>query len=271
MALLCVQALSLVWTICTLASADDDNRKLGNSLYGNVYAVYAGRVSKMLCHFRVPSLPRLFNKTKHQEVFLWCGVEPGGYDVGVLQPVLMYGPDCNSKNGVGYPSDRHYSSHPYWYFSAQYVFPKYKTKKCCHCETGKVFKASPGDFLISVMDFDRENSMWMISMKNAATGDLSVLKVFHPYMNKSLHWKDFSYHYLSFVDVETYEISNISEEMPHDSQWYVVVKMYDDRGKIIHLTSKDWKYHVKPHKEPVVHCTADTCVFNLQAANVSSV
>lgn len=237
-----------------------------SSLYGNVYAVYAGGVSQMLCYFRVPPLPQVFNKTNHQNVYLWCGVEPGGHNVGVLQPVLMYGPDCNSQNGIGYPSDRNYSAHPYWYFSAQYVFPKYMTKNCCVCETGPVFKASPGDLLISGMQFVRESSTWLVSMMNTVTGDWSILTVAHPYMNKSLHWKDFSYHFLSFVDVETYNISNIGEEMPPDTKWTVAVKMHDLKGKAIRLVTGDWKYHVRPHKQPVVKCTADRCLFNLQAS-----
>lgn len=49
------------------------------------------------CEFPVPSVP----KYKKQSIFFWCGVQQdSGIDehrdtsFGVLQPVLMFGPDC---------------------------------------------------------------------------------------------------------------------------------------------------------------------------------
>lgn len=237
-----------------------------SSAYGNVYAVYSGNVSRMTCSFRVPLLPKTFNKTEAQSVFLWCGVEPNGYDVGVLQPVLMYGPCCNSGNGVGDPSDPDYSENPYWYFSAQYVFPNYTTKNCCVCKTGQVFKASPGDLLLSTIEFQEETSTWLVQGMNMMTKNLSVLAVAHPFLNESLQWKDYSNDFASFVDVETYTITNVSAEMPPEENWTVNAAFYDAKGNLIPISKSDWDYNMGPHKQPVVNCTANYCEFDLQAS-----
>jgi hypothetical protein len=73
-------------------------RHFGSSLksgYGDLSAFgVAQRFSGFTGTFIVPPLPSSYQR---QSVFLWFGVQFAGGDYGVLQPVLMYGPDCCAK------------------------------------------------------------------------------------------------------------------------------------------------------------------------------
>jgi hypothetical protein len=86
---------------------------------GTSFVYFFQNFTELTGNFLVPPLP--IDYSAEQSVFLWFGVELRGGDFGVLQPVLMFGPCCCAKEGVGAHADPEYSNEPYWYFSSQYV------------------------------------------------------------------------------------------------------------------------------------------------------
>ena len=51
---------------------------------------YFPNVTSFNCSYTVPSTPAVYGP---HSIFLWCGLQPGG-GFGVIQPQIMYGPDC---------------------------------------------------------------------------------------------------------------------------------------------------------------------------------
>jgi hypothetical protein len=47
-------------------------------------------VTSFNCSYTVPDTPAVYGP---HSIFLWCGLQPGG-GFGVIQPQIMYGPDC---------------------------------------------------------------------------------------------------------------------------------------------------------------------------------
>jgi len=146
------------------------------------------------CEFKVPSIPVL--EFPEDARFLWCGVQqdgvPEGQEFGVLQPVLMFGADCIQRlpegQRFGPGNDPTYESRPYWYVSAQYVYPD-SSPTHFKCTTGPVFKVNPGETLSSVITYD-PTSDTMTVWVSARSGH-STLVVKHPKDDPSLFWRQF--------------------------------------------------------------------------------
>lgn len=153
------------------------------------------------CEFDVPPVPSYGG----QSIFLWCGVQQssgvtptGDSSFGVLQPVLMFGPDCVQYlppgKGIGPGKDPTYDSDPYWYVSAQYIYPDPVGSTTYTCTTGPVYKVAPGNTLVSRMQYDFEDD----SMEVAVTvldGNVelqtSSLTVDHPWNDPGQSWSQF--------------------------------------------------------------------------------
>lgn len=156
-------------------------------------------IQSFQCEFPVPTAPVF----RGQSIFLWCGVQQASgvaqrADFGVLQPVLMFGPDCiqdlppGEKFGPG--NDPSYEKSPYWYYSAQYVFPDVKSPKNPDgytCTSGPVFKASPGEILVSTMTYDAAADAWTVQIGTRGNPTASSLTVEHPKNNPSKPWREF--------------------------------------------------------------------------------
>jgi hypothetical protein len=120
-------------------------------------------------------------------------------DFGVLQPVLMFGPDCvqdlrdgnGKKFGPGPGHDPDYVRNPYWYYSAQYVFPDPPSPNGYKCTTGTVFKAVPGEILISTMSYNATRDEMTVRISRPDGSGASSLTVKHPKDDLSKHWRDF--------------------------------------------------------------------------------
>jgi hypothetical protein len=84
---------------------------------------------------------------------------------------------------------------------------------------------------------------------NMMTKNLSVLAVAHPFLNESLQWKDYSNDFASFVDVETYTITDISAEMPPEKNWTVNVAFYGAKGNLIPIAKVNGTTIWGPQKE----------------------
>jgi len=148
------------------------------------------------CQFRVPSTPAL--ESRNQALYLWCGVQqagvPEGQEFGVLQPVLMFGADCvqdlpEGKN-FGPENDRTYLSRPYWYTSAQYVYPDAASPTGFKCTSGSVFAVAPGEILNSAITYD-ESADTMTVRVSASDGRTSNPIVKHPKDNSRSSWRQF--------------------------------------------------------------------------------
>jgi hypothetical protein len=111
-------------------------------------------------------------------LFIWPGLEPLGgstnfnpLNLGVLQPVLSYGPSCapNQPSSV--------SSAPYasWFISAQYVNTNGNVAGHTGCNGGDVMTVSPGDFL--TVNMTLSGTTWtqtISSYKNSKTVSYSI-------------------------------------------------------------------------------------------------
>ena len=148
------------------------------------------------CTFTVPDTPVY----AQQSVFLWCGVQQasgvtptGDTSFGVLQPVLMYGPDCVQAlpegAGFGPGNDPAYDAHPYWYYSSQYVYPSPRGSTNYQCTSGPVFKASPGDVLVSTFTMTASGATVAMAQQNGA--GQSSLTAASPWDDSGQSWSQF--------------------------------------------------------------------------------
>jgi hypothetical protein len=148
------------------------------------------------CEFSVPGAPA-FNG---QSIYLWCGVQQASgvaekKDFGVLQPVLMFGPDCVQSlppgKDFGPDNDPDYQSKPYWYYSAQYVYPDPTDPDGYRCTSGEVVKAIPGEILVSTMTYDIAADAMTVRISSSSGGRASSLTALHPRDDRSKSWRRF--------------------------------------------------------------------------------
>jgi hypothetical protein len=168
-------------------------------------SIFIPNVTSMNCTYTVPHAPKIYHG---QSIFLWCGLQPGGSH-GVIQPQIMFGPDCPEgfTHGIGpynnhtcpinpdtkkeyeycknrtFIGDTNYSKSPYFYWSAQYISPrlmKNKTQDGWVCGTGTLFVAKEGDRLETKMVYIKETDSWDSLMINHRTGERSFLNVTCP-------------------------------------------------------------------------------------------
>ncbi len=174
------------------------------------------------CQFTVPDPPSFTG----QSVFLWCGVQQasgvtpsGDSSFGVLQPVLMFGPDCIQElpqgQGFGPGNDPSYDGAPYWYYSAQYVFPNPKGSTDYQCTSGTVFKAVPGTLLVSAFTYDPTSDSMTVRMSTSSGNNLSTLTVPNPWDDSTQAWSQFLGSAKQIVLEGAVETWNLTES----SQW----------------------------------------------------
>ncbi len=143
------------------------------------------------CTFAVPELPREYGR---QSIFPWCGIQQTSATdpalaFGVLQPVLMYGPDCTSATlGLGPAGDPGYDADPYWYYSAQYVYGDVAGDLTC--ATGPGFRATPGEVLVSRFVYDPVGDTITVSMARQDGRDTSTFVADDPWLDPAKSWAD---------------------------------------------------------------------------------
>ena len=168
---------------------------------------YYPNVTSFNCSFTVPPTPAQYGP---HSIFLWCGLQPGG-GYGVIQPQIMFGPDCpegfnnshvgpyngNSTchdqawcDGIEYEGDRSYSRSPYWYWSAQYVSPNLTATGKWICGTGPLFKATVGQRLETRMWYDHATDSFHSAMISPDTGESSYFNASCPDYDCKQSWKD---------------------------------------------------------------------------------
>ena len=252
-------ALIASFWISELAAANLENTvsnwgSLGawaNSSFGDPLGVY----TQMTCDYEVPATPRKYSQ---QSVFVWCAVEPARsdrYDMGVLQPEIDYGPNCmpsvRPQDGIGPGVDPAYDSQPYWYWSAQYVHPNV-SKPVSHadgpkygyiCHTGQLFKARPGQRLITNMTYDPTTDAWLNYIYSPDTGESSFFNATNPYMQTSLSWRDFMHTdgVKAMFFIETYNVQDWRVEMPPVTTWSSYYSL-QRRGGAVSASSVGWSF-----------------------------
>jgi hypothetical protein len=164
------------------------------------------------CSFEVPATPASFTS---QSVFPWCGVQQttgvtpsGDHSFGVLQPVLMFGDDCVSSTiGLGPAGDPTYSEHPYWYYSAQYVYPDPVGSTSHTCVTGPGYKASPGDVLLSTITYDPTTTSMTVSVSQQDGSGLSTYVAANPWLDAQQSWSNYLSQSQLEVSIEAWNAS----------------------------------------------------------------
>lgn len=163
----------------------------------NTAATFGGAgFEDFACSFTVPDVPAY----AEQSIFLWCGVQQSDgvttsadTSFGVLQPVLMFGSDCVQDLPPGQifgpGNDPNYESDPYWYWSAQYVYPAPLGSRVYQCTTGPVFKAQPGDVLNSRLSYNDAADSMIVQMTDGSRN--STLTVNNPWDMNTEGWAQF--------------------------------------------------------------------------------
>ncbi len=188
---------------------------------------------RFTCTFVVPGLPKT---DSGQSVFPWCGVgqssgvsPTGDTSFGILQPVLMYGGDCVSgMPGVpmGYPADPSYSANPYWYYSAQYVYPQPVGSLDYTCTTGTGFRAEPGDVLVSTFTFDHTADTMTVQVAKEGGSDSSTLTVDHPWDDPASSWATFEGQFTLQIAIEEWSVS-LPDGFPASPALWPVAMTYE--------------------------------------------
>eukprot|EP00475_Leptophrys_vorax_P004992 TRINITY_DN12_c0_g2_i1.p1 TRINITY_DN12_c0_g2~~TRINITY_DN12_c0_g2_i1.p1 ORF type:complete len:267 (+),score=48.13 TRINITY_DN12_c0_g2_i1:76-876(+) len=133
----------------------------------NFYTSTFGQITEFAMTMSVPPLPTQNAGT----LFIWPGLEPlsgsanfNPINLGVLQPVLTYGPSCAPNQ----PSD--VSSKPYssWWISGQYVNTYGQVSGYTGCNGGDVMKVFPGDLLFVNMSLS--GRVWTQTVTSRSTG-----------------------------------------------------------------------------------------------------
>jgi hypothetical protein len=180
------------------------------------------------CSFEVPATPSSFTS---QSIFPWCGVQQttgvtpsGDSSFGVLQPVLMFGDDCVSKTlGLGPASDPTYQEHPYWYYSAQYVYPDPVGSTTHTCVTGPGYKASPGDVLLSTIAYDPTTTTMTVSVSQQDGSGLSTYVAANPWLDTQQNWSNYLSESQLEVSIEAWNASGPASWPAAPASWPVTM------------------------------------------------
>jgi hypothetical protein len=207
-----------------------------------------GVYTQMICDYNVPVIPEHYSR---QSIFVWCGVEPGhsngAIDYGVLQPEMDYGMNCmpgtRPFDGVGPGADPGYYFHPYWYWSAQYVYPKSHdvavyvqedVRGGYNCHSGKLYKAKAGQRLITNITYDSSTDAWLTSIYCPDTGEISVFNASHPFMDRRFSWREVMQKggvtALFFVETDT--VQDWRRGMPLATDWHAHYSMRRQGGSV---------------------------------------
>ncbi len=182
------------------------------------------------CTFEVPATPASFTS---QSIFPWCGIQQssgvtpsGDSSFGVLQPVLMFGDDCVSGQpgfGLGPAGDPHYQQDPYWYYSAQYVYPDPVGSTSHTCTTAQGFKAEPGDILVSTMTYDPTSDTMTVAVSQQDGSGLSTDVVAHPWLDPTKSWSPLIGQTVLEVSIEAWNYTGPASWPAAPSSWPVTM------------------------------------------------
>lgn len=162
------------WQVVDDSFDTNCNREL---LYSNeqVYAMDSHTddstvFTQMNSSFVVPQLP---SEAHGQTVFFWPGFKAQQPEPGypVLQPVLQYGQRPGQTT---------------WELQSWFVWAKHFLPISV---TGPAIKVSPGDNIVSYMDFDDASKVWTVYGRNERNGEESTLQVSYGKVGK----QDFKY------------------------------------------------------------------------------
>lgn len=177
------------------------------------------------CEFTVPALPESYDD---QSVFLWCGIQQAGEvdgssSFGVIQPVVMYGPDCTSATiGLGPEADPGYRAAPYWYYSAQYVYPTSGGATVC-ASSPQGFRAEPGDVLVSTFTYDPGTDAVTVAIAQLDGSGESTFVATHPQMDPALSWAPLVGHMRLNLAIEAAAIAGPSSWPAEPARWPVAM------------------------------------------------
>jgi hypothetical protein len=180
------------------------------------------------CSFEVPATPVSFTS---QSIFPWCGVQQttgvtpsGDNSFGVLQPVLMFGDDCVSKTiGLGPAGDPTYEQHPYWYYSAQYVYPDPVGSTEHTCVTGSGSKASPGDVLVSTITYDPTTTTMTVTVSQQDGSGPSTYVAANPWLDAQQSWSSYLSQSQLEVSIEAWNASGSASWPATPASWPVTM------------------------------------------------
>jgi hypothetical protein len=154
-----IRVLSIVLLlviVCPIASAQD-----GFVAVVDVFSPSPGQIINFSTKVTVPPKPH-----KQGTVYVWPGVQPAGehylpISLGVLQPVLTWGPSCPP--GI-LNSDTIYNS---WHISGEYVNPTGSVPGHIGCQGGQVLDVKPGDELLLTLKL--HGTTWVQSINDLTT------------------------------------------------------------------------------------------------------
>jgi hypothetical protein len=223
------------------------------------------------CEFPVPSAPAYTG----QSIYLWCGVQQDsgiGEDrdtsFGVLQPVLMFGPDCVQDllegRDFGPDNDPTYTQSPYWYYSAQYIYPDPVgvTPKKYKCTTGRLFKANPGEILVSTMVYDFARDTMAVKIATRSGSNMSSLTVAHPWNNPRRTWRGFMGKNRQIVLEGALEIPepDPTSPMPPEILQGWRLKAVVTPSSRLPFTGNEWQLVPNPQNTLAVKCGYDAAI-----------
>jgi hypothetical protein len=165
----------------------------------------------------------------------------------------MFGPDC-----VHFIADeKSYERHPFWYYSAQYVYPNPVPLKKYKCTTGRIFTAQPGEVLLSSIWYNPLDDSMTVQVSRRDGSGASTLKVAHPWDKRRRSWREFVGN--EFFRLEgALEVDHLDDVAMLPSElrtgWYL-------RASIVRLSphpfTSDEQWQLKPHPDNLlsVECT----------------
>lgn len=202
-----------------------------------------------------------------QALFLWCGVQqagvPEGREFGVLQPVLMFGADCvqdlPAGKDIGPYNDATYKSQPYWYMSAQHVYPDHLSPSGFKCTTGPILKVIPGEVLESSITYDELTAAMTVQVSTQDGRESSTLVVAHPKDDPTLTWRQFiGSDHLYFNAMGEVPNPDPSRPLPAEllNGWSVTA-MLEPSSTLSPLAPESWQLRGDPCHALAIECVHD--------------
>merc|ERR1712216_737559 len=102
------------------------------------------------------------------------------------------------------------------------------------CHTGKLFKAKPGQRLITNITYDPSTDAWLNYIYSPDTGEMSFFNATNPYMQPTLSWKNFMQTdgVKAMFFVETYTVSDWRTGMPLATDWHANYSLQRQHGAV---------------------------------------
>jgi hypothetical protein len=263
--LLVVAAVAAIVVVAAGAVGPGPSPAQAATIDASTHTFVSGATSPMSftsfeCAFAVPELPREYGG---QSIFPWCGIQQisatdPALAFGVLQPVLMYGPDCTSATlGLGPAADPAYRDAPYWYYSAQYVYSDAGGQGTC--ATGPGFRATPGEVLVSRFVYDPVGDTVTVSMAREDGSDTSTFVADHPWLDAARSWADLQGDMQLQVTLETPRIEG-PDQWPSGPASWPVTMTYEGAEPTVFGPEPRTRIGPGVTVAPGITCTAPTVV-----------